>query len=107
MKYHIKIIAKAEKDLDSISGHDLESIKRKILPLSENPRPFGCQKLTADEGYRIRCGDYRILYRIDDLGKEVIVSGNVRKNKLTENLEIFVNDIQDIDIDSLIKELEA
>jgi replication factor A1 len=41
------------------------------------------------------------------LGKEIILEGGVRKNKLTENLEIFVNDIQNIDLDKLITELEA
>ena len=40
------------------------------------------------------------------LGKEVFIEGSVRKNKLTENLEIFVNDVRDIDVDKLIEELE-
>lgn len=40
------------------------------------------------------------------LGKEMIVEGGVRKNKLTENLEIFVNDVRDMDLDNLIAELE-
>lgn len=41
------------------------------------------------------------------LGKEIILEGNIRKNRLTENLEIFVNDIKDIELDKLIEELEA
>ena len=73
MKYRIKVIPKAEKDLDAVSGHDFDAIKKKILALSENPRPFGCKKLTADEGYRLRSGDFRIIYRIDDQSKEVII----------------------------------
>jgi len=40
------------------------------------------------------------------LGKEIFVEGSVRKNKLTENPEIFVNDVRDVDIDKLIEELE-
>ncbi len=40
------------------------------------------------------------------LGKEIFVEGNVRKNKLTENLEIFVNELRDIDLDKLIEQLE-
>jgi len=44
--------------------------------------------------------------RAELLGKEIFVEGNLRKNKLTENLEIFVNDIRDVDIDKLIEELE-
>ena len=53
-------------------GNDFDDVKRKILTLSENPRPFGCKKLTDDEGYRLRSGDFRILYRIDDRLKEII-----------------------------------
>lgn len=73
MRYRIKIIAKAEKDLDAIEGRIFDALKKKILLLSVNPRPFGCKKLVSDEGYRIRSGDFRILYRIDDHSKEVII----------------------------------
>lgn len=45
--------------------------------------------------------------RAELLGKEVLLEGGVRKNKMTENLEIFVNEVQDIDLDKLIAELEA
>ena len=73
MKYHLKIIPRAGKDLDELEVRDFESVKKKILLLGENPRSFGCQKLAADEGYRVRAGDFRILYRIDDHAKEVII----------------------------------
>ena len=73
MRYRVKIIAKAEKDLDAVTGRDFDAIKRRILLLSENPRPFGSKKLTDDGGYRIRSGDFRILYRIDDTAKEVTI----------------------------------
>ena len=73
MPYRLKIIPKAEKDLDSIIGRDFDALKKKILSLASNPRPFGCQKLTNEDGYRLRMGDFRILYRIDDASKEVII----------------------------------
>jgi len=73
MKYALRIISKAQSDLDGMQGRDFESIKQKILSLSGNPRPFGCKKLTVEEGYRIRAGRFRILYRIDDSLKEVII----------------------------------
>ncbi len=44
--------------------------------------------------------------RAELLGKEAIIEGTVRKNKLTENLEIFVNDFREVDMDKLIEELE-
>lgn len=73
MKYRIKIIARAEKDLDALTGHNFDVMKKKILLLSESPRPFGSKKLTNEGGYRIRSGDFRILYRIDDVAKEIII----------------------------------
>jgi mRNA interferase RelE/StbE len=44
-----------------------------IARLAENPQPFGSKKLTAKEGYRLRVGDYRVLYRIDDGARTVTV----------------------------------
>lgn len=73
MKYHLKIITQAQKDLDSIKGSEFELIKNKILSLANKPRPFGCKKLTNEGGYRIRARDFRILYRIDDAAKEAII----------------------------------
>jgi hypothetical protein len=45
--------------------------------------------------------------RIELLGKEVIIEGNARKNKLSDSLEIFVNDIKEIELETLIEELEG
>lgn len=45
--------------------------------------------------------------REDLLGKEMLIEGGVRKNKLSENLEIFVNDIKEVDINKIIEELES
>ncbi|MFH1868141.1 MAG: type II toxin-antitoxin system RelE/ParE family toxin [Candidatus Omnitrophota bacterium] len=73
MKYALKIIPKAQKDLGDIHGKDFESIKKKILSLSNTPRPLGSQKLTIEEGYRVRVGNFRILYRIDETVKEIMI----------------------------------
>jgi mRNA interferase RelE/StbE len=50
-----------------------DRINNAIAQLAENPRPTGCKKLSDREGYRIRVGDYRILYHIDDAAKLVII----------------------------------
>jgi mRNA interferase RelE/StbE len=50
-----------------------ERVNMAISHLAENPRSPGVKKLTAREGYRVRVGDYRILYRIDDEAKVVII----------------------------------
>lgn len=57
--------------------------KKAISPLTANPRPYGSKKLTEKEGYRIRRGDYRILYTIDDETKVVVVYRIKIKGKST------------------------
>jgi mRNA interferase RelE/StbE len=71
--YGLKIIPQAQSDLNAFRGNEFVKIKKKILSLAHNPQPFGAIKLTQAGGYRIRVGDFRILYRIDDKAKEVIV----------------------------------
>jgi len=56
----------ARKDLDSIPGNDLRRIMERIGNLAANPRPIGCEKLSGQEKYRLRQGNYRIIYSIQD-----------------------------------------
>lgn len=55
------------KDLDSIAKNDLRRIIERIESLAENPRPLGCEKLSGQEKYRLRQGNYRIIYSIQDI----------------------------------------
>jgi len=71
--YRVRIIPRAQRDLDDITGKLFDQISEAILGLGDEPRPQGAVKLTGLEGYRIRVRDMRILYRIDDQAKEVIV----------------------------------
>ena len=71
--YRIKIIPAAQKDLDYFPSKQFRQITTAITKLSLNPRPPGNLKLTNEEGYRIRVGKYRILYRIDDHSKEIYI----------------------------------
>ena len=71
--YSIKIIPQAQKDLSTLRGKIFEQIKKKILGLKIEPRPNGCKKLTEDEGYRVRVGNFRVLYKIYDNLKKIIV----------------------------------
>ena len=65
-EYNIFFKQSAVKDLDRIPKKDLQRIIRRIRLLKENPRPPGCEKLSARERYRIRQGKYRIVYSIQD-----------------------------------------
>ena len=55
-----------QKDFDAIPKKDLIRILSRIKALAENPRPKGCEKLTGQERYRLRQGQYRIVYSIQD-----------------------------------------
>jgi len=66
--YRLLIKKSAAKELEAIAGKkDRERITQRILALAENPRPPGVEKLSGtSEKYRIRQGDFRILYEIQD-----------------------------------------
>ena len=67
------LLPAAQKDLDNLEAPVFARILKKIRALSEDARPSGCLKLTDEDGYRIRTGDYRILYRIDDALKRIYI----------------------------------
>jgi len=71
--YKVYLLPPAQKDLDNYGGKVFRQIEAKILDLENDPRPQGSIKLTAEEGYRIRSGEYRIVYRIDDDAKIVFI----------------------------------
>ena len=66
MMYTIEIKRYAQKQLAKISKPFSEVIYERILLLEKDPRPSGCIKLKGREGWRIRVGDYRIVYEIKD-----------------------------------------
>ena len=70
--YSILFTKSAAKELGSVPAKDRQRIVAKIGALADNPRPVGVEKLSGDDKYRIRQGDYRILYEIVD--EELIVT---------------------------------
>jgi mRNA interferase RelE/StbE len=62
--YTILLSKKAQKQLDNLSNKIAEPILFAISKLEENPRPSGYKKLKGREGYRIRVGNYRVIYDI-------------------------------------------
>jgi len=54
------------KDMENIPKKDLSKIIKRIEALANNPRPAGCEKISGLSRYRIRQGDYRIIYSIQD-----------------------------------------
>ncbi len=65
-KFNIEFRKSVEKELKSIPKRDQIRVLRQIAELASDPRPVSCKKLSGQERYRIRQGDYRILYEIHD-----------------------------------------
>lgn len=72
-KYSVNIKKSAAKEIKRLSKDILKRVLSKIELLSENPRPVDCQKLTGEEKYRVRVGDCRILYMIEDRVLVIII----------------------------------
>jgi mRNA interferase RelE/StbE len=73
VRYVVLLESRAEKELKALPKQALKRVDIKLQALSLNPRPRGAAKLKGkeSEGWRLRIGDYRILYQIDD--KENVV----------------------------------
>lgn len=65
--YRVFFKASAEKELENIPKRDLQRIMERIAGLAAEPRPQGSEKLSGQERFRIRQGNYRIVYSIQDL----------------------------------------
>jgi mRNA interferase RelE/StbE len=74
--YKIQIKPSASKELDLVgSKKDRQRIVTRIYSLADNPRPTGCEKLAAEEDkYRVRQGNYRVVYSINDQRRMVVVT---------------------------------
>ncbi len=70
-RYELRFKTSVAKDLRGVPNTDLHRILERTESLRDDPRPPGSEKLSAQERYRIRQGNYRILYEIRDL--EVVV----------------------------------
>ena len=73
MAYRILIKQSAEKELDALPRKMYDRIVDRLLVLEETPRPVGIKKLRGQESYRLRVGDYRILYTIEDKTNTVTI----------------------------------
>ena len=75
MSYAVRLEASAERELKRLPSDVLLRVDAMLMSLGENPRPPGVVKLHGreGEGWRVRVGDYRILYTIDDKAQVVSV----------------------------------
>jgi mRNA interferase RelE/StbE len=73
-KYRVELFdRKVRRLLDQIAEPDFSRIAQAILKLEDDPRPPGCRKLQGLDGWRVRAGDWRIIYHIDDKAQVVTI----------------------------------
>ena len=72
-EYQITIARSAVKELEALPSTVIERVRERIRSLATDPRPSGSKKLHGRSGWRVRIGDYRVLYEIDDAAHEVDV----------------------------------
>jgi len=66
-EYVVSFRRSADKELQKLDVTTQRRVLRAVEPLAKNPRPDGCRKLQgSDDAYRIRVGDYRVIYTVDD-----------------------------------------
>lgn len=74
MNYTVIIPKTVQKQLDRLAEVERRRVLQRLSQLEINPRPIGCVKLVGSANeYRVRIGDYRIRYEIDDEGRIVIL----------------------------------
>ncbi len=71
------------KELDGLDDETYLRVVAAIHHLRENPRPPNMKKLTGQEVYRIRLGDYRVLYTVDDKIREVRIEAVRKRDERT------------------------
>ena len=72
--YEVFLERRAERDLKKLSGEVFHRIIPHLKTLPEDPKPSGCRKITGSKNdWRVRVGDYRIIYEIDEREKKVKV----------------------------------
>ena len=72
-RYSLLIKPSAVKELEAFPAKDRRKITTRIEGLASEPRPHGCEKLSGLEQYRIRQGDYRVAYGVDDEASVVLI----------------------------------
>ena len=71
--YRLEISHVAHRQIEDLPPRFAQRINEAIAKLANEPRPVEAKKLVGIEGYRIRVGDYRILYRVNDESRLIVV----------------------------------
>lgn len=73
MSWRVDLARDAKKELASLPVAMQKRVARVLLSLEGEPFPAGCKKLKSRDGWRVRVGDYRILYFADKAARQIVV----------------------------------
>ena len=73
MRYRVILPKSAQKELDRLPDDIVNRVLARLAALETNPRPPDVKKLKGRDGWRIRIGDYRVIYEIHDPALQVLV----------------------------------
>ncbi len=80
--YRVGVSSEARREMEKLPATLVERLIKKISALANNPRPSGCKKLHGEVNkWRIRVGDYRVLYFIFDSTKEVKIAAVLKRSE--------------------------
>jgi mRNA interferase RelE/StbE len=82
MPYVVYLKRSAEKELDRLPAKVHDRIVKRLISLRDNPRPTGTRELQSREGYRIRVGNCRILYWINEKEKKVEITSVAHRKEV-------------------------
>ncbi len=83
MSYQVRLRRVAQEELDGLIGQDYRAVAEAISALEQEPRPRRVKKLTESGLWRIRVGQYRVVYHINDEEHLVIVVRVARRKEDT------------------------
>ncbi|MBI1805535.1 MAG: type II toxin-antitoxin system RelE/ParE family toxin [Ignavibacteria bacterium] len=84
--FQIKYRASFEREFKRIPKEFIDTVAIRIDALAQNPFPVGCKKLTKEELYRIRVGDYRFIYSVDTNNKVVTIERIKHRKDVYRNI---------------------
>jgi mRNA interferase RelE/StbE len=82
MAYTVYLKRSAEKELESLPAKVHDKVIETLLSLKDDPFPRNAKKLHSREGVRIRVGNYRVLYTVDDAEKKIEVVSVADRKKV-------------------------
>lgn len=86
MPYEVRLTTTAAKALLSLTRAEQVRITKRTDALAVDPRPAGAVKLTGHEGWRIRVGDYRVVYQIEDTIQIVTITRVAHRREVYRRL---------------------